>query len=434
MSGKIPAVVEHWDERLNFWLPNTTNKDWYESLSIPTINKQMLENILNGDLIASNVLLQNYYNIEYVKKENLNNQNYLYIINVNTPDYFIINNQFGFKYVGEEILNDIRNGKCNVVFIQDTEGMSGIKGFHVEYDFKIIHDWCEKSNLPTNNVHYICGNLNSKEAAENQGSKINVIPITAQDIWVDVMNFPGGPVDFKPINDKYLYLSYNRRPRYHRVYINALLLKENLLFDGTFSFNTVGTSVPYYDFRNDVDNLIPYIEEIYNNSPFLIDGKDNDGDEIPIYMSLKDYEETFISIVTETLTEPGALFNSEKIWKSLIVGHPFYLIGAKGQINYLKTLGFKTFDKWIDESYDELDNVEDRIKLIVNDLKRFKSMNIEELKIIRDEMKPICEFNKQLMVKRTLTRYYKNGFCYHNKVTADALIEIYKSFSPKKLI
>ena len=434
MSGKIPAVIEHWDEKLNFWLPNTTSKNWYEILSIPTINNYTLNEILNGNQKASDILIHNYYNIEYFKINEIKNQNYLYIVNINTPDYFIVNNTYGFKNVGERILDDVRKNKCKIVFIQDTEGMSGVPGFHVEFDFKMIHDWCENANVPTKNVYYICGNINSKKIAIKQGSEINVIPITVQDIWVDVMKFPGGPVEFKPVNDKYLYLSYNRRPRYHRVYTSALLLKENILHDGTFSFNTVGTNIPYFDFRNDTDNLIDYVVDMYNNSPVFIDSKDNSGDDISLYVSLKDYEETFISIVTETLTEPGSLFYSEKIWKPLIVGHPFYLVGSKGQIKYLKNLGFKTFDKWIDESYDDLDNVEDRIKLIVNDLKRFKSMSVEELRSIRDDMRPICEYNKQLMVERTIKRYYVNNYCYHNKVTADALMDIYKSFKPKKLI
>jgi hypothetical protein len=434
MSGKIPAVIEHWDEKLNSWLPNTTSKNWYEKLLIPTINNDTLNEILNGKFNASDKLIQNYYTVEYFKIDEIKNNNYLYIVNIYTPDYFLVNNIYGFKNVSKKILDDVKKNKCKIVFIQDTEGMSGVPQTGFEFDFKMIHDWCENDNIPTNNVYYICGNINSKEMSIKQGSKINAIPITVQDIWVDVMKFPSGPVEFKPVNNKYLYLSYNRRPRYHRVYTAALLLKENILHSGTFSFNTVGTSIPYFDFRNDTDNLIEYVVDVYNSSPFFIDGKDNSGDEIPLYMSLKDYEETFISIVTETLTEPGALFNSEKIWKPLIVGHPFYLIGGKGQIKYLKSLGFKTFDKWIDESYDDLDDVEDRIKLIVNDLKRFKSMSIEDLKTIRDEMRPICEYNKQLMVERTIKRYYIDNNCYHNKVTADELIKIYKTFEPKKII
>ena len=58
-------------------------------------------------------------------------------------------------------------------------------------------------------------------------------------------------------------------------------------------------------------------------------------------------------------------------------------------------MGYKTFDKWIDESYDNEADVSTRVKMIVNELKKFNSKSINELKKIREEMNEVCEYNKK---------------------------------------
>jgi hypothetical protein len=78
-----------------------------------------------------------------------------------------------------------------------------------------------------------------------------------------------------------------------------------------------------------------------------------------------------------------------------MVGHPFILYGNKGSLSYLKSIGYQTFGKWIDESYDDVDDRNLRSKMVVDELNKFTLKTIEELQQIRNEMKEICEYNKQ---------------------------------------
>jgi hypothetical protein len=48
-------------------------------------------------------------------------------------------------------------------------------------------------------------------------------------------------------------------------------------------------------------------------------------------------------------------FPTEKIYKSLMLGHPFILFGGKHSLQKLRDLGFKTFGSVIDESYDDVE-------------------------------------------------------------------------------
>jgi hypothetical protein len=75
-----------------------------------------------------------------------------------------------------------------------------------------------------------------------------------------------------------------------------------------------------------------------------------------------------------------------------------------GTLNYLKSLGYKTYDKWIDESYDNEPNKNKRGTMVVDELNKFSSLTMDELKKIREEMFEICEYNKQ----HFLTLFYQN--------------------------
>lgn len=75
------------------------------------------------------------------------------------------------------------------------------------------------------------------------------------------------------------------------------------------------------------------------------------------------YENCLINLVTETFYLPvwnktGHLFISEKTFKPIVAKQMFLIVGPKGTISFLKNLGFKTFNEFVDESYDQLpDNI-----------------------------------------------------------------------------
>jgi hypothetical protein len=73
----------------------------------------------------------------------------------------------------------------------------------------------------------------------------------------------------------------------------------------------------------------------------------------------KIYEQTYYSIVTETLGA-DTFFWSEKTTKALLSQRLFVHVGSAGFLRNLHTFGFKTFNSIIDESYDLIENNKDR--------------------------------------------------------------------------
>jgi dihydrofolate reductase len=115
--------------------------------------------------------------------------------------------------------------------------------------------------------------------------------------------------------------------------------------------------------------------------------------------------ETFISVVSETWIFEDMMFFSEKTWKPIMLGHPFILIGNPGSLAELKSMGYKTFDTWINEKYDENLPLMHRYNIILSELKKFSEKSKDELIFIRNEMRDICIHNKKVF----FNNYDKNG-------------------------
>ena len=85
------------------------------------------------------------------------------------------------------------------------------------------------------------------------------------------------------------------------------------------------------------------------------------------------YDDTFYSIICESARswEEAVIFLTEKTYKAIAGHHPFMLMGACGLLEELKNQGFVTFDNLFDESYDNVQNLEDRLKMLVNNITNF---------------------------------------------------------------
>ena len=98
-------------------------------------------------------------------------------------------------------------------------------------------------------------------------------------------------------------------------------------------------------------------------------------------------------IVTETVFYHKKLHLTEKIFKPIVVQRPFILVAAPGNLAYLKTYGFKTFDRWIDESYDLEEDNDKRIQLIVNEIEKLSNLSWEDTLAMYEEMREVLEHN-----------------------------------------
>jgi hypothetical protein len=100
------------------------------------------------------------------------------------------------------------------------------------------------------------------------------------------------------------------------------------------------------------------------------------------------YNQTFFSVVVETAVNRATnleneilgkrpqdlacdLFVTEKTFKPIAFQHPFVICGMPETLEFLHDNGFETYDHIFDESYDTLNNFDDRLDIIYNNIKNF---------------------------------------------------------------
>ena len=420
---KIICSLEDWDSIFDYHRPNGSSKTWYikesKKLSIPHMWGEW--NVLNehGEMFALEHLRYQTTPkicnlIQYTPKNELSGSPHIYIINIYTNTFFENNLDIGFSCISENYLNDVRNGKSKIVMFFMYEGYSGMLN---NEDFEIIEKWRLESNLPVNSIFYVCGNLLSEKIVIERNLGYEAKGISYFEPW---NKYKGDVITFEPTDEKYLFLSYNRAIRYHRVNFIINLFEKNLINRGLISINKIhDTHIP-----NDTNEKTK--EFINERTPMVIDTMPELKFNLAINITIEDFKRTFISIVTETLVDNGTLFFSEKIWKPIMIGHPFIVYGNEGSLKYLKSLGFKTFDKWIDESYDNEPNRDKRCEMIVNELEKFSLKSLDELKKLREEMFDVCSFN----YNHFKSYYFENyGEIDESKTIKEILTNVWKEIN-----
>jgi hypothetical protein len=103
------------------------------------------------------------------------------------------------------------------------------------------------------------------------------------------------------------------------------------------------------------------------------------------------YNKSCYSIVAETAYEPQApVFFTEKIVKPILARRLFIVFSAKNFLKRLKQIGFKTFDNVIDETYDSIDNDEQRWTAA---FEQVASLCLQDQQTILEKIKPIVDHN-----------------------------------------
>ena len=79
-----------------------------------------------------------------------------------------------------------------------------------------------------------------------------------------------------------------------------------------------------------------------------------------------------ITLVVESYVSDTVIAFSEKIFRALQTPRPWILFCSPGSVAILRDAGFDVMDDVVDHSYDEIVNVEQRLQVIIQELKRLK--------------------------------------------------------------
>lgn len=111
-----------------------------------------------------------------------------------------------------------------------------------------------------------------------------------------------------------------------------------------------------------------------------------------IYLSAEPYLATHFSLVTETVFEYPHSFRTEKIAKPLAIGHPFIVAANTGYYRDLRNLGFRTFNNLIDESFDAVEDNDQRLERIAAEVEWLCEQDLAKFS---QECYNTCKYNQE---------------------------------------
>ena len=201
----------------------------------------------------------------------------------------------------------------------------------------------------------------------------------------------------------YKFLCNNKTmTKVHRASMAYFSIKYNLLEEGKFSFiqkidlETLTSQIskiidnPNKEYIKEIESILPYELDTHHLST-------NEKTNFGATNNMKDwYTDTYINLVTETFFGRN-VFLSEKIFKPLSNLQPFIVLGDYGTLAELKRLGFKTFEPFIDESYDLEIDPKERIKKIEIEIEKLKNKSIEEIHNWYYSIKDVLLYNQKHM-------------------------------------
>lgn len=114
------------------------------------------------------------------------------------------------------------------------------------------------------------------------------------------------------------------------------------------------------------------------------------------------YNKIFLEVVCETFFEGNVFTITEKTIRPILLKTPFIIQGPPNYLKNLKKLGFKTFDKWWDEVYNDASALpKDQeltwsTKKILTLLDNIAKLPVSHLEQLYHDMKPTLEYNLNL--------------------------------------
>lgn len=200
-----------------------------------------------------------------------------------------------------------------------------------------------------------------------------------------------------------LFISLNHlvtKDRSYRLNFVAQLIDKNLIDHGHVSCQLADPEGTWRDeilsptskLSKPARKLI-YIKFSKLQTPLIVDDVAGNYRDCSSRLNLPLQQSGFWHVVSETVFYYDKLHLTEKIFKPIVARRPFMLLAAPGNLAYLKSYGFKTFDRWIDESYDLEPDSDKRIAMVVAEIEKLSKLSQDELESMYQDMQEVLDYN-----------------------------------------
>ena len=317
--------------------------------------------------------------------------------------------------IPEQILDEVRKGNGWLIFDNTLEG------HRIDGDELLVPLYRSINNLklPHDKIVFITNDLCAEDTHKKLEipNKIKIISFmwNVHDVKRLVHHkFLRRKIDIKKelqYKEKHLnkikpFLKVNRTNREERDLFMLFIQHENLYKKFKISFPQFTEEIynPAFKKYTSVKN----IKELIDKIPFDIDKTDKTNHGPAGYGEGKfnadlpfqpiHYKNTFVSVVMCAFphTENCCHLHSST-FNPIYSGHPIIQFGPYKSLERMRKLGFKTFDRWWDESYDDEPNSWKRLQMVMDLTLRLSKLDNEKWIEVLWQMSEILQHNTDLI-------------------------------------
>lgn len=223
------------------------------------------------------------------------------------------------------------------------------------------------------------------------------------------------------------FLCFNRTPKLHRVAFVAELMRLGITDNSYVSMYINGTdmdgcptghfTVPYETFPIQLPNcgyISDYLKENDDKFPLRLTCQPDHNNQHDIRDDIYLFNESHVGIITETKyfkdsddmelvrkdLSLDCFLYSEKTYKFILGKQPFIFVGFALSLAKLREQGYKTFHPYINESYDEIEDDEERLLMVVREVERLSKFSDDEWLEFQHNINSIVQYNFSWLGRR----------------------------------
>ncbi len=142
------------------------------------------------------------------------------------------------------------------------------------------------------------------------------------------------------------------------------------------------------------DNRLDFTVPTNNVKDPIIKG---DSNQFEYRFTADFYKKIGVDIVTETVFNYPYNFITEKTYRSIACLRPFIIMGPYRTLQFIRSIGFKTFSAIINEDYDNIQDPMLRFDAVCNSIKEFINRPLDSIKHDVESVSDILIHNNKIL-------------------------------------
>ena len=268
-------------------------------------------------------------------------------------------------------------------------------------------EYIRSRHIPDNAVIFATGAVNASEVLPAQGLIYQPLLMRTCESRSCMWAKQGQQSTLLRSDISRRFLCFNRRFRPHRFQLLAMLQQQQLLHHFYISFDR---SVEGQDARESVrqqcsslpqgDQIVRTIDDLYDSLPWHLDKTDMDVNLVQFHKNddVSDlYLHSGISVITDTDFHTAAIFPTEKAFHPIRYCQPFIMVNAAGTLSAMRRDGYRTFARWWDETYDDIQDHQARMEAIVRLIAEIAAWSDQRFAQFLQDSRDVCLHNLDLL-------------------------------------